>query len=57
MLFLEDPPGVTRTTRRQMLDAAAKLNTMQHDAYGDPEIETRIAQYRWHIGCRRPCRT
>ncbi len=28
-----------------MLDAAAKLNTMQHEAYGDPEIETRIAQY------------
>ena len=22
-----------------------KLNTMQHEAYGDPEIETRIAQY------------
>ena len=35
----------TRTTRRQMLDAVAKLNTMQHEAYGDPEIETRIAQY------------
>jgi Protein of unknown function (DUF1501) len=45
VLFLEDPPGITRTTRRQMLDAAAKLNAMQHDAYGDPEIETRIAQY------------
>ena len=45
VLFLEDPPGITRTTRRQMLDAAARLNTMQHDAYGDPEIETRIAQY------------
>ena len=45
VLFLEDPPGITRTTRRQMLDAAGKLNAMQHDAYGDPEIETRIAQY------------
>ena len=45
VLYLEDPPGITRTTRRQMLDAAARLNTMQHDAYGDPEIETRIAQY------------
>ena len=28
----QDPPGITRTTRRQMLDAAAKLNAMQHDA-------------------------
>ena len=45
VLYLEDPPGITRTTRRQMLDAAAKLNAMQHDAFGDPEIETRIAQY------------
>src|SRR5262245_61853595 len=45
VLFLDDPPGIARTTRRQMLDAVAKLNEMRHDAYGDPEIETRIAQY------------
>ena len=45
VLFLEDPPGITRTTRRQMLDAVSKLNAMKHEAYGDPEIETRIAQY------------
>jgi Protein of unknown function (DUF1501) len=45
VLFLNDPPGINRTTRRQMLDAAATLNRMHHAAYGDPEIETRIAQY------------
>jgi hypothetical protein len=45
VLYLQDPPGVSKTTRRQMLDAVAKLNQMKHDAYGDPEIETRIAQY------------
>ena len=45
VLFLQDPPGISQTTRRQMLDAVAKLNAMNHDAYGDPEIETRIAQY------------
>jgi hypothetical protein len=45
VLFLENPPGIDTTTRRQMLDAVAKLNTMRHEAYGDPEIETRIAQY------------
>jgi hypothetical protein len=45
VLFLEDPPGISRSTRRQMLDAVAKLNAMKHEAYGDPEIETRIAQY------------
>ncbi len=45
VLFLENPPGVSQTTRREMLDAAAKLNAMREAAYGDPEIETRIAQY------------
>lgn len=45
VLYLNDPPGVSKTSRRQMLDAVMKLNQMKHDAYGDPEIETRIAQY------------
>ncbi len=45
VLFLEDPPGISKTSRRQMLDAIVKLNAMKHEAYGDPEIETRIAQY------------
>ncbi|MDX2044086.1 MAG: DUF1501 domain-containing protein [Acidobacteriota bacterium] len=45
VLYLDDPPGVNKTSRRQMLDAVAKLNKMKHDDYGDPEIETRISQY------------
>jgi hypothetical protein len=45
VLFLENPPGVDKTTRRRMLDAIAKINAMRFDEYGDPEIETRIAQY------------
>ncbi|HKX29759.1 MAG TPA: DUF1501 domain-containing protein [Blastocatellia bacterium] len=45
VLYLHDPPGVSQTTRRQMLDAVAKLNQLKSEAYGDPEIETRIAQY------------
>ncbi|MBI1762231.1 MAG: DUF1501 domain-containing protein [Acidobacteria bacterium] len=45
VLYLDDPPGVDKKTRRQMLDAVAKLNKLKHDEYGDPEIETRIAQY------------
>lgn len=45
VLFLSDPAGVDQKTRRKMLDVVGKLNTMRHDAYGDPEIETRIAQY------------
>ncbi|MBK7597043.1 MAG: DUF1501 domain-containing protein [Acidobacteria bacterium] len=45
VLFLQDPPGVSKTTRRQMLDAVVKLDGMKHQDYGDPEIETRISQY------------
>jgi hypothetical protein len=45
VLYLDDPPGIDKVTRRAMLDATKALNTMKHEAYGDPEIETRIAQY------------
>jgi hypothetical protein len=45
VLFLEDPPGVSKSTRREMLDAIGQLNGMKREAYGDPEIDTRIAQY------------
>jgi hypothetical protein len=45
VLFLEDPPGITKRTRREMLDAVASLNTINRGTYGDPEIETRITQY------------
>jgi hypothetical protein len=45
VLFLSDPPGIDKSTRRTMLDAVAKLNSLSAQAYGDPEIETRIAQY------------
>src|SRR5215218_3423299 len=45
VLYLDDPPGINSVTRRAMLDATRALNTMKHEAYGDPEIETRIAQY------------
>ncbi len=45
VLYLSDPPGISKATRRRMLDGLAKLNKMWFDAYGDPEIETRITQY------------
>ena len=45
VLYLSDPPGVERGTRRRMLDSLAKLNSMRTQVYGDPEIETRIEQY------------
>src|SRR6188474_2050699 len=45
VLYLADAPGIDRTTRRNMLDVVGKINRMRSEAYGDPEIETRIAQY------------
>jgi hypothetical protein len=45
VLYLSDPEGIGKTTRRDMLDGIEKLNHMNSKAYGDPEIETRITQY------------
>ncbi|HEV7281284.1 MAG TPA: DUF1501 domain-containing protein [Pirellulaceae bacterium] len=45
VLYLSDPPGLTRDVRRKMLDDIAALNERRFDEVGDPEIKTRIAQY------------
>ncbi len=45
VLFLNDPRGVTRGDRREMLDDLAGLNHLRHGEIGDPEILTRISQY------------
>jgi hypothetical protein len=45
VLFLSNPPGVTDAQRRRSLDALGDLNRGSHGRLGDPEIETRIAQY------------
>jgi len=45
VLYLHNPEGIDPATRREMLDAEAKLNRMHLDEFGDPEIETRISQY------------
>jgi hypothetical protein len=45
VLYLSDPPGIDRNLRRQMLDGLGKLNAEKLAQQGDPEIQTRIAQY------------
>jgi uncharacterized protein (DUF1501 family) len=45
VLYLGNPPGIDKTSRRRMLDGLASLNHMAAHAFGDPEINTRIAQY------------
>ncbi|HZU35981.1 MAG TPA: DUF1501 domain-containing protein, partial [Gemmataceae bacterium] len=45
VLYLANPAGCNRQTRRYMLDELRELNEMRHTATGDPEILTRVAQY------------
>ncbi len=45
VLYLNNPPGMDRSMRRDTLDELAALNQHRHDALGDPEILNRIAQY------------
>jgi hypothetical protein len=45
VLFLHDPPGIDRARRRELLDGIQAINRLHQREYGDPEIETRIAQY------------
>lgn len=45
VLFLNNPDGYDGEDRKEMLDYLTKLNQLQNEAYGDPEVEARIAQY------------
>jgi hypothetical protein len=42
VLYVSNPPGVSREMRRDMLDAIGNINRMKYEAVGDPEIATRI---------------
>ena len=45
VLYVKNPPGVNPGDRRTMLDALGKLNQKTFERFGDPETQTRIAQY------------
>jgi Protein of unknown function (DUF1501) len=45
VLYLSDPDGFTQPERRRFIDDLGKLNQVELDQFGDPEIATRIAQY------------
>lgn len=45
VLFINDPKGMNRNTRRRMLDNLSELNQISYKAFGDPEINTKIQQY------------
>lgn len=45
VLYVNNPAGVSSSMRRHMLDRLNTLNEKYFDEVGDPEIQTRIAQY------------
>jgi hypothetical protein len=45
VLYLNNPPGIDDGSRRSILDSIAEINQAKLHEVGDPEIETRIAQY------------
>ena len=45
VLYLSDPAGIHRQTRRHLLDDIRQLNQIHLAEFGDPEITTRMNQY------------
>ncbi len=45
VLYLDNPEGYDGADRKQMLEYLSKLNILQNEPYGDPEVQARIAQY------------
>ena len=45
VLYLNNPEGHDKQSRRDMLDQLAQFNATSFDNIGDPEIKTRIQQY------------
>jgi hypothetical protein len=51
VLYVSDPDGMERDTRRRSLDTLRELNELQARHFGDPETLSRIEQYElaFHI--------
>lgn len=45
VLYLSNPPGIDRLSRRRELDYINKLDNEQKEVWGDPEIDSKISQY------------
>jgi hypothetical protein len=45
VLYLRDPEGMSRQSRRKMLDRLAELNQLAYEEVHDPEINAKIKQY------------
>jgi len=45
VLYLNNPPGMSRENRGEVLNYIEDLNRQQYEQWGDPEIESKIQQY------------
>jgi len=45
VLYLDNPPGVTKDNRKTQLEHLKELQKLQHQDVGDPEILSRMKQY------------
>lgn len=45
ILFVSNPPGMSRDIRKASLDTLTQLNQREYEQYKDPETLTRIKQY------------
>lgn len=51
--YLTNPAGMSVASRRALLDGIAEMNRAHLEDYGDPEIDTRIAQYEMAFRMQR----
>ena len=45
VLYVGNPPGLTRTRQQRVINAVNRLNELRDDVVDNPEIATRISQY------------
>ncbi|MEP7268166.1 MAG: DUF1501 domain-containing protein [Saprospiraceae bacterium] len=45
VLFLQDPPSISRDLRKSSIDAINQINQLEYAEQGDPETLSRIQQY------------
>jgi arylsulfatase A-like enzyme len=45
VLFLDDPAGMSRDTRRTLIESVNAINQMTYQELADPETQSRISQY------------
>jgi hypothetical protein len=56
VLFLDDPAGMSRATRKTLIDSVNALNQMTYEELGIRRPSPASASTRWRFGCRPRCR-